>query len=193
MILGVTGLTGAGKGFLSGRIAERHPNAFVIDCDKVYHGLINPGSPCWTSICEYFDVNVILNKDGTINRKVLGQIVFSDSQKLTNLTAITHSHIFDAIESILEFCGDRLYIIDSPLLFESGLCDLCDQILIAEASAEIRLQRIMKRDNITQEYAERRMNSQKYEYPEGDNITFVNTEGDWWTREIGRILESIGI
>lgn len=162
-IIGITGGTGSGKGYISKYLQSL--GAYHLDADAVGHEIIKKGQLAFDEIVDYFGT-VILGDDGEIVRKSLGTIVFSDAEKLKILNQCTHKYIqqyiINEIASIKR--GDKQYpvfLIDAPLLLEGGLVDLCDAIFVVFAPEEIRLERIMKRDDITLEIAKNRIASQK--------------------------------
>jgi dephospho-CoA kinase len=108
----------------------------------------------------------VVNEDGTTNRPLLATRAFADTESTNDLNAITHPAVTEEIKSIIkdmEEVGYRGVIIDAIALFESGLDALCDFNVTVIAPKEIRLERIIKRDNITEEKALERINAQKDE------------------------------
>ena len=162
-IIGLTGLTGAGKSTVAQKLMAY--GCYHIDADKVAHEVINNNENVKTKLKERFGEDVI-NEDGTTNRPVLASRAFADEQSTNDLNAITHPAVTKEIQSIIkdmEQVGYRGVIIDAIALFESGEDTLCDFTVAVVAPKEIRLERIMKRDNITEEKALERINAQKDE------------------------------
>ena len=162
LIIGLTGATGAGKGLFGRNASEKH-GALHIDTDKTARQVVEPRKPCLEEIKAYFGEGVI-NPDGSLDRKVLGRIVFSDAEKLSVLNGITHRYITAEVRETLsraEKDGYKAAIIDAPLLFESGEDSLCDVTVGVIAQKNVRKQRIMNRDGITDEMAENRIASGK--------------------------------
>lgn len=162
-IIGLTGGTGSGKGFVSERLKKR--NAYVMDADKIAHEIIEKDKPAYKEIVDYFGRS-ILDENGCIIRRKLGDIVFSDSEKLAFLNKCTHKYINMEIMKIIEEVRPQTdkytaIIIDAPLLAEAGLTDICDDIWVVYADSEVRVKRIMERDSITEEQARNRIASQK--------------------------------
>ena len=85
--------------------------------------------------------------------------MFNDKEKLEKLNSITHKYIIEKIKVIIS--QNKKSLIDVPLLFESGLDRLCDKIILVLCDEKIRLERIMKRDCISRESAQNRINAQK--------------------------------
>ncbi|MBR5203144.1 MAG: dephospho-CoA kinase [Clostridia bacterium] len=162
-IIGLTGLTGAGKSTVAQKLMAY--GCYHIDADKVARNVINNNENVKNKLKARFGDDVI-NSDSTINRPVLGTRAFADEQSTNDLNAITHPAVIEEIKSIIEDIeevGYRGVIIDAIALFESGLDALCDFKVTVIAPKEIRLERIMKRDNITEEKALERINAQKDE------------------------------
>ena len=105
----------------------------------------------------------ILNNDGTLNRKALASKAFSSSEGTQKLNSILHPAINDYIhkESFEAFENYDVVLVDAAAIIESGFADECDILLVAHAPFDIRKERILKRDNISEEDALIRMNGQK--------------------------------
>ena len=181
-IIGLTGGTGSGKGFVSERLKAR--KAYVIDADAVAHEIIEKGRPAYKEIVDYFG-SEILNEDGNIFRRKLGNIVFSDKDKLAFLNSCTHKYINMEIMRIIEEVKPQTnvysaIIIDAPLLAEAGLVDICDDIWVVYADSEVRVKRIMERDSISEEQARNRIASQRSweEYKELGAVIIDNSSDD---------------
>ena len=154
MILGITGGTGCGKTTLLNLIQQR--GGLVLDCDAIYHELLLTNHAMLTAIENRFPGVV---EEGILNRKKLGAIVFADQQALLDLNAITHKAVK---QEVLRQLAERpaLTAIDAIGLFEGGLAELCDVTVAVVAPAEARVQRLMARDGITEEYARSRIAAQ---------------------------------
>ncbi len=162
-IIGLTGLTGAGKSTVAQKLMAY--GCYHIDADKVAREVINNNVNVKNKLKEHFGTDVI-NADGTTNRPLLASRAFADEESTNALNEITHPAVIEEIKSIIkdmEEVGYRGIIIDAIALFESGLDSLCDFNVTVIAPKEIRLERIMKRDNITKEKALERINAQKDE------------------------------
>ncbi|WP_317855919.1 dephospho-CoA kinase [Chakrabartyella piscis] len=161
-IIGLTGGTGSGKGFVSTILKEK--GAYIIDADGVAHEIIKKGKPAYTELVAYFGVD-ILDDSGEIFRKKLGGIVFGDSEKLAFLNQCTHAYIVKEIkEQIANATTEntaKCIIIDAPLLVEAGLDSICDGIWVVFAEEDVRVERIMKRDSISLDMAKARIANQK--------------------------------
>lgn len=162
-IIGLTGLTGAGKSTVAQKLMAY--GCYHIDADKVAREVINNNANVKNKLKEHFG-NDVISADGTTNRPLLASRAFADEESTNALNEITHPAVIEEIKSIIkdmEEVGYRGIIIDAIALFESGLDSLCDFNVTVIAPKEIRLERIMKRDNITEEKALERINAQKDE------------------------------
>ncbi len=162
-IIGLTGLTGAGKSTVAQKLMAY--GCYHIDADKVAREVINNNENVKNKLKKRFG-NDVINADDTTNRPLLASRAFADEESTNALNEITHPAVIEEIKSIIkdmEEVGYRGIIIDAIALFESGLDSLCDFNVTVIAPKEIRLERIMKRDNITEEKALERINAQKDE------------------------------
>lgn len=154
-IIGITGGTGCGKTTLLNCIAEK--GGLILDCDAIYHRLLAEDISLLRSIEERFPGVV---ENGALQRKKLGNIVFSDKKALQNLNKITHSAVKAEVLSLLE-AAPRLAAIDAIGLFEGELASLCHVTVAVTAPTEDRVRRLMARDGISEEYARKRIAAQR--------------------------------
>lgn len=160
LVLGVTGQSGAGKGEFCNVMREM--GVACLDTDKTAREVVEPGTECLAILVKHFGEE-ILCEDGTMNRKRVATIVFSDKQKLEFLTKTTHKYIIEKIKEWLlerELSGDKIVIIDAPQLFDAGADFYCNMKLCVLADKDVRIQRIMSRDGITKEQATERIENQ---------------------------------
>ena len=155
MIIGITGGTGCGK--TTALEAIRELGGTVIDCDAVYHRLLQTDQSLLHAIEERFPGTVT---EGVLQRKKLGATVFSDEAALADLNAITHAAITAEVKRLLAD-SSGLAAIDAIALMESGLASLCDMTVAVTAPEEVRIARLMARDGIPAEYAAARIAAQK--------------------------------
>lgn len=161
LTIGLTGQSGAGKGEFS-RVFSRYDGVVCLDTDKTAREVVEKGKPCLLELCSYFG-NEILTDDGELDRKKLASIAFSDEEKHNKLNSITHFYITKEVEKWLYDAkerGEKIAVIDAPLLFESGLDNICDITLGIIAPKRTRLKRIIKRDGIDKKSAILRLNAQ---------------------------------
>lgn len=154
MIIGITGGTGCGKTTLLKVIAEK--GGLILDCDAIYHRLLATDTELLNAIEARFPGTV---EGGQLQRKKLGTIVFSDKQALLDLNKITHSAIKTEVLRQLA-TAPKLAAIDAIALFEGGLAELCHMTVAVTAPVETRVQRLMQRDGIPEDYARSRIAAQ---------------------------------
>ena len=154
MIIGITGGSGCGKTTLLNLIRDR--GGLVLDCDAIYHELLKTDKALLTAIEQRFPGTV---EQGELNRKKLGSVVFSDKNALLDLNKITHSAVKKEVLHRLE-SRPSLAAIDAIGLFEGELAELCHVTVAVTAPMEDRVQRLMKRDGISEEYARSRIAAQ---------------------------------
>jgi dephospho-CoA kinase len=154
-VIGLTGGIATGKSSVANFLEEL--GLRVIDADMLSREAVKPGSLCLASIVEVFGRDII-SADGVLDRKRLGMIVFSDPQKRKLLEDIIHPEIRRlAIGRIAAAAaeGQSVVFYMAPLLIEAGAKDLVDEIWVVSASPEVQLERVMCRDGISREQAER--------------------------------------
>ena len=163
-VIGLTGGIAAGKSTVSRLLAER--GAHVIDADSVGHAVIMPEGEAYPEVVAAFGAE-ILNEDGTISRRKLGSIVFSDPDRLAELNGISHpsmaARMAREIESArLRGNGGRppLIVLDAAILFEAGWDALCDEVWTVEAPPEVAVARLVERKQMTPEQARARLEAQ---------------------------------
>ena len=155
MIVGITGGTGCGK--TTALQAFSQLGGGVLDCDAIYHGLLQTDSTMLCAIEGRFPGTVTEN---SLDRKKLGSIVFADKKALQDLNAITHAAV--KAEVLRKIGKETRHIaIDAIGLFEGGLAELCDTTLAITAPENSRIARLMARDGITEEYAKARISAQR--------------------------------
>lgn len=160
-IIGLTGGIASGKSTVAQ--VFKGLGAYIIDADKVAHQIVEPGNPAWRDVIKHFG-DKILNKDSTINREMLGDMVFGNPELLDDLNKITHPRVMerfkDELQCIKTNNPDAIVIMEVPLLYETHLERLCDQVVVVWVDREIQIKRLMGRDNISEEAAIKRIDSQ---------------------------------
>ena len=158
-IFGITGLTGAGKTTLLKEI-ER-VGGFVVDCDAFYYEELAAKGDLYRALKNAFPA--AFSKDGALDRAVLGNMVFGNETELSRLNDVIYAQLPKAILAKAAQRSETLIALDAINLFESGLAALCDRTIAVTAPEEVRLARIMARDGIDRERAQKRISAQKQE------------------------------
>lgn len=159
-IIGLTGPSGAGKGFCYNFFAKN--DIPCIDTDDVYHKLLIPPSACVDELVANFG-RCILDESNAINRKKLADIVFSDESRLQTLNKITHKYVLEKThELIAEYKqqSKAAVVVDAPLLFEASFDEFCDFTIAVVANKTTRISRIIERDMLTYDAAVKRIEAQ---------------------------------
>ena len=147
--IAITGNIASGKSQVENILKKYYP---VYDTDKIAHEILN-------NIEEFFGYDVFTN--GKIDRKKLGKLVFSNNDLKNKLEEIVHPQVKKHLAEIFKkHNNDKFVFVSVPLLFESGFETLFDEIILVTVDDNIRLQRVIKRDNISEEEAKKRINSQ---------------------------------
>ena len=199
MLVGLCGRSGSGKGY----IAKMFANSGIpsIDTDRVYRDITGPSgelSPCMKDLKERFG-EAVVSHDGSLNRVVMRDLVFGpDSEEaLKDLNRITHAHILERtmVEvDHLQENGADIILIDAPLLYESGFDKMCSAVVCVTAPEELLIERIMKRDNISREDAERRLRTQKNASELAERADYIienNAEKDFLQGRVDRIIAEL--
>lgn len=159
--IGLTGGIGAGKSVVANRFQEL--GAVVIDHDVLARQAVAPESPGLAQVVAEFGPEMLL-PDGSLNRSALGAVVFGDADARRRLNAIVHPAIFDlsaAAESAAQNNNDKSIIVhDIPLLVETGQEADFDLLLVVDAPAELRVQRLMQARGLSEADARARISAQ---------------------------------
>jgi dephospho-CoA kinase len=155
--IGLTGGIGCGKSTVA-RIFEQLKTP-VIDADEIAHQLVAIGQPALAQIRQDFGT-VVFKPDGSLDRKKLSEIVFSDPEQKQKLESILHPLVYRSIQAKIKQLNTPYCIICIPLIFETNMTQLVDRILVVDCSFETQIERIRKRDNMTIEKIQSIINSQ---------------------------------
>lgn len=161
MNIGLTGGIATGKSTVSSLLVKK--GALLVDADAIARDVMLPGNPVLAAVTASFGQG-ILHEDGTLDRKKLGSIVFGDKIALETLNSISHPEIRKEIrKQMLELettFPERLVVVDIPLLYESGLESIFEQVWVVYAPRHIQKERLMSRDLLSDGQAEARLQSQ---------------------------------
>lgn len=158
MVVGITGGIGSGKSTVVKFFVE-FKNIAIYLADDEAKKLMNTSPIIKEKLITEFTSEVY--KDGELNRPFLAGIVFSDKQKLQKLNAIVHPEVYKHLQEFIQTNKDKDYILyENAILFENKSDAFCDKIVTVIAPKEVRIERVMKRDGVTREEVEKRMNNQ---------------------------------
>ena len=148
--IGLTGGIGSGKSTVS-RLFENF-GVPIIDADIIARQLVEPGQPALTELAETFG-EAILEEDGSLNRVELRKRAFSNPKVKRQLDAIMHPMVYKEIELAVARLQCAYCIIVIPLLLETGKSHIVDRVLVVDCLPQIQLERVLERDNISEEQA----------------------------------------
>lgn len=159
MIIGLTGGIATGKSTAAEYLKNK--GAKIIDADQISHRITQKGKKGWQLVVDEFGEE-ILKEDGEFDRDKLGEIVFSSPGKRKKLESLLHPLIiYEMKEEAHEYLkNDQIVIFMAPLLYETGLNRFCDQVWVISASRKTQIKRLKDRNNLDQEAALKRINSQ---------------------------------
>ncbi len=189
-IIGVTGSSGAGKDTLC-EILENKYNAEIVDADKIARELSKKGTMYLQSIVESFGSGIV-DRKGELNRKKLASIIYEDDKKREELNKLTFIYVVDEIKKRINKIKKKIIVVNAPLLFESNLDQVCDFVIAVIAERKVQIERIMKRDNIKADEAEKRLNMQNTDEFYIENADYIiHNKGD--IKDIEKQLKNINI
>lgn len=155
-IIGITGGVGSGKSRVLSYMEEAY-NAVVCQADHVAWELQEPEQKCYAQIVKHFGKD-ILNDDGTINRKKLGQIVFNDNEQLLVLNGIMHPAVKETIVQMIQSeqeKGTDYFVLEAALLLEDGYSQICDELWYIYTDEDTRRLRLKE----SREYSDEKINA----------------------------------
>ena len=186
MLIGLMGKSGSGKSLISKLLKELDDRIRVIDVDKIGHESHNDPD-VREKLIKYFG-DGIFDDDGSVNRKALGRIVFSDKSKMELLYDATYSYMVERIDAIV--AESQITILDYALLPLTKYYELCQVKILVETSKDIRCERIVARDNISKEkYETRDANSVDYTDYIFDYTIQNNSDIQQLRKAVGEIYE----
>lgn len=159
--VGLTGSIAVGKSFVLDVLREL--GARTIDADAVAREVVEPGTAGLKAVVDEFGTEIV-KPDGSMNRAELGSIVFADNAKRQILNSILHPFIIARQDEIMRQWDaqtpEAIAVVDAALMIESGGYKRFDKLIVVHCQPQIQLERLMKRDNVSQDEAERRINAQ---------------------------------
>ena len=161
VLIGLTGGIASGKSTVVQYL--RQAGYSVIDADKLGHKVLEPGNPGYNKVVEKFG-NEILNPDSTLNRPVLGRIVFGDPEKLKQLNEISHPIIEDMIQKEFKKLASvsigGVVFLEAALLIEANWHKVCQLIWVVTLEPAVAINRLQERDGLSQTEAQSRFETQ---------------------------------
>ncbi|MBE7088909.1 MAG: dephospho-CoA kinase [Clostridiales bacterium] len=172
-LIAITGGIGSGKSSVAKILKDFGYKVF--SCDKIYVDLLNQG---------YFNKEFaknfgkVFNEDGSLNKKLLAQIVFTDKDKLNLLNNLTHKAIMNEV-LIRAIQQNNTCFVEVPLLFESNLQSQFDEVIVVKRNLDARIQSVIERDNLTEKEVKCRISNQfDYENANLSNYKVIINDGN---------------
>lgn len=163
MKIGITGGIGAGKSYVSQLLVQR--GISVYDCDKAAKRLIRTSQDIRRKLTEIIGPSTYI--DGQLNKSVVAQFLLESEQNAQAINSIVHPAVFHDFET------SGMYWMESAILYESGINQLVNYVIVVTAPEEIRIQRVMQRDNISREKVQKWM---KRQWPQEDIVRRADFE-----------------
>lgn len=195
--IGITGGVGSGKSKVLEYLAEIE-GASIYQADILAHEVQSPGTECHKKIWEYFGTD-ILNMDGTLNRKKLGQIVFSDNEKLLALNAIVHPAVEARILELIsqeEEKGCEYFVLEAALLHTPFYRNLLDEIWYIHVTEAVRRERLKSSRNYSDEKITSMIQSQPSECIFNEiSHRIIENSGDfeWTEKQLDEAIRKIDL
>lgn len=160
-IIGLTGGIATGKSIVSSVFREL--GAIILDADVIARLVVLPHQPAWEDIVDFFGPEVV-NEDQSLDRTKIGEIVYNNPDSLKELNRFTHPRIMqyykDELRRIKTEQPDAIVVLEVPLLYETNMDKLCQQVVVVYVDRETQIKRLMKRDNMSYVDAVRRVDAQ---------------------------------
>ncbi|HXT62235.1 MAG TPA: dephospho-CoA kinase [Pyrinomonadaceae bacterium] len=179
--VGLTGSIAVGKSFVLGVLREL--GARTIDADQIARECVEPGTPGLTEVVKEFGSGV-LNHDGSLDRAKLGAVVFAEETKREKLNSILHPFIITRQDEMMRQweieTPKAIAVVDAALMIESGGYQRFDKLIVVHCEPEVQIERLMKRNTLAREEAERRVKAQM---PQEEKMKYadylIDTSGDF--------------
>ena len=157
-VIGLTGNIAVGKSVV--RQMLQHLGAYTIDADGLTHQAMAPGAPAYLPVIEMFG-RFVLNEDGTVNRTILGSIVFSFPEALAKLETIVHPVVSQAVQTLVSRAQQPVIVIEAIKLLESDLMKYIEAVWVVDASPETQLKRLTEKRKLPADEARKRIIAQR--------------------------------
>lgn len=175
--LAITGNIASGKSLIESLLHEE--GIIVIDTDRIVHELLSQDKGIIERVNNLFEIDVKDN-EGKIDRKKVGNVVFNDKNKLEQLEKILHPEVKNVVDKFFKENQDKKIVaVSVPQLYETGWEVYFDYVLLVIADDKIRLTRLIKRDNFTEEAAKNRLSAQISQAEKAKKADFlINNSGE---------------
>ena len=169
MIIGITGSIATGKTLVTNYLREKGYK--VIDADEISRAVLNKGEKGYDEVLKYFSEN-ILDQEKNIDRKKLAQIIFTDEKKRRVLEKIIHPLVINEILNFIDNSDKKEDVfVSMPLLYEINFQNHLDKVIAVYSNRDKQIERLTKRDNISYEYAIKKIESQ---YPQEKKVELAD-------------------
>ena len=173
MIIGLMGYSGSGKSTFANILKDM--GAYIIDADEIGKNLLKKESPALKKVIDLFGEEYLLS-DGNLNRKKLGDKVFNSEKSLDLLNSITFLEIEKEIKNEIQKSDKPVTVVDCALLCDMEIINLCDEVIFFDTPYKTLLERIIKRDNISEDTAKGRLKRQEKDYKKYATYILENKE-----------------
>jgi len=184
IIIGITGKSGSGKSTICRALANKLDGK-IIDFDDISHKCLAQQSII-DFVSETFGKDII-NNNGEIDRKKLGEIVFCNTAHMNTLNDVVYKEMIKIIDNIIKYSNKRYLILDYLLLPQTKYFDKCNYKILVNASIKTRFERVMERDGLTLDYITKRENN-SIDFKENDFDIVINNDG---TKDLQNINDEI--
>ncbi len=167
-IIGLTGNIATGKSTVMKILSEL--GAEVIDADHIAHEVIQPGGPAYLKVITDFGEQIV-QSDGSLDRKRLGELVFGDPERLRHLEHIVHPLVAERIVERLQVSRKPVVVIEAIKLIEAGLAAMCNEVWVVTSPASLQLERLLDTRRLTRAEAKMRIDAQP---PQPEKIKVAN-------------------
>jgi len=161
LTVALTGGIATGKSIVAQALSDHH--CYIHSADQVAHDLIRPGRPAWSRIVAHFGAGV-LNPDRSINRRLLGRIVFSSETERAFLNGLLHPLVLAkkklTVRRLERLGTHKIFVSEAALTIESGFAPFFDRVVVVHCPEKVQVQRLMKRDGIARRTAWKKIRSQ---------------------------------
>ncbi len=192
--IGLTGGIACGKSTVA-QILNKH-GLKTLNADKIAHEVIGPSKPAFSAILEEFGQG-ILDQSGVIDRIKLGKVVFKDTEARKKLESIIHPLVIEEIKQEIKSSqekGINILIVEIPLLYETGLENLFDQVWVVSSSEEEQIKRLKSRGHLNEAAIKERLDSQlpiSFKEDKADRVIYNNKGLGELEREIIQALRAL--